>query len=128
MLFKLNQQFCIKFGAVAVQDLPTEGRGGPIPVLLAPSISQDANLDPVPVHLCQGEDGLIPDLQIGTDGTIQGLLLLVPGKRENHPTEGYTWCRSQICNLIFMPCCMRSMLELGYCYMYASTIVHVHCR
>ena len=66
-------------GAVAIQDLPTEGGGGPIPVLPVPHISQDAGLDPVLVHLCQGETGLIPDLQTGVDDPIPGLPPLAPG-------------------------------------------------
>ena len=94
----------INFGTVAVQDLPIEGGGDLIlvlpvpniskdasldPVLPVPNTSQDANLDPVLVHPCQGEDGLIPDLQTGVDGTVQGLLLLLPEKEGSHLlTEG----------------------------------------
>jgi hypothetical protein len=75
-------------GTVAVQDLPTEGGEGPIPVLPVPNISQDAGLDPVLVHLCQGENGLIPDLQTGVDDTTPGLLPLAPGKVADHLIEG----------------------------------------
>ena len=86
---KLSYEMCMPMLYVqltADQGHPFVDEEGPIPVLQAQSINQDAGLGPVLVRRCQEEGGLIPDLHHhlhGTDVT-PGHIPPAPGEGESH--------------------------------------------